>query len=713
MTPNFPTATARRALKLSLAAAALALCIFAGVKPVNQPPSNRLIHEKSPYLQQHAHNPVDWYPWGEEAFEKARKEDKPILLSIGYSTCHWCHVMERESFEDHNTAIEMNKWLVCIKVDREERPDVDSVYMSAVQTMSGQGGWPLNVFLTPELKPFYGGTYFPPQPSYGRPSFIQLVVGVGKAWKDPEQRKRILIDGNKITEALQEMGRPGEASESLKASWLDGAFESLKRSYDHERGGFGGAPKFPMPVNFGFLERYALRKKNDEARDMALHTLRCMAWGGIHDQLGGGFARYSTDEDWHVPHFEKMLYDNAQLAVSYLEAYQSSGDALFAEVAKGIFSYVLRDLKAPEGGFYSAEDADSLEGAEKVEGAFYVWTQAEIMQALGNELGEKFCKAYGVQEHGNVTHDPHGEFHEKNVLFAANPSDGLEAARKTLFEIRAKRPRPHRDEKILTSWNGMMISALAKGWQVLGDKAYLAAARKAESFLCDAMLDSKEARLYRRWAGGERKVEGTADDYAQLAQAELDLYESDGKPESLKRAAELMGLCQKYFYDPASGAYFMTREGHDKNVLARFQETQDNVEPSAASVAANNLLRLAGFTGNAQYRRDAEQALKALGPIMEKSPRAAGAMLSALDMALSPSLHAIVVGGGDMAASLRKAWAPHRILIELKDGEKSELAFAENFKMKGGKPTAYICVDQACKLPTTELGEALKLMSGK
>jgi uncharacterized protein YyaL (SSP411 family) len=673
---------------------------------------NHLSHEKSPYLKQHANNPVDWYPWGEEAFAKARAEDKPILLSIGYSTCHWCHVMERESFEDHNTALAMNQWLVCIKVDREERPDVDALYMAALASMSGQGGWPLNVFLTPELKPFYGGTYFPPLPAYGRPSFVQLVNAIGKAWHDPEQRKRVVEDGDKLASALADMGRPGEGADSLKEAWLDGAFQALKRSFDSERGGFGGAPKFPMPVNFGFLLRYAKRAKSGEAQEMVLHTLRCMAWGGIHDQLGGGFARYSTDENWHVPHFEKMLYDNAQLAVSYLEAYQSSREEFFADTARGIFRYALRDLLSPQGAFYSAEDADSLEGAEKIEGAFYVWTQAEIMAALGETLGAKFCKAYGVEEHGNVRHDPHGEFHEKNVLFAANPSEGLEEAREILLALRAKRPRPHRDEKILTSWNGMMVSALAKGWQVLGEKSYLEAARRAERFLWDTMFDRKEGKLYRRWAEGERKVEGTADDYAQLCAAELDLYESDGNGESLERALEFSALAQKYFYDASSGAYFMTRQGHDANVLARFQELQDNVEPSAASVQVTNLLRLAGFTANLQFRRDAEQALKALGPVMEKSPRAAGAMLAALDLALSPQLHAVVVGEGGLGAALRAAWAPHRILISLKDGEKSKLPFAENFSMKEGKPTAYICVDQACRLPTTDTGQAVELLTG-
>jgi uncharacterized protein YyaL (SSP411 family) len=668
---------------------------------------NRLIHEKSPYLQQHANNPVDWFPWGAEAFAKARAEDKPILLSIGYSTCHWCHVMERESFEDLNTAREMNRWLVCIKLDREERPDVDSVYMAALQAISGQGGWPLNVFLTPGLKPFYGGTYFPPLPSYGRPSFIQLVTAVGKAWKEPGQRQRMLEDSSKISEALKAMGEPGPSAPQLKEEWLKKAYESLARSFDSAKGGFGGAPKFPMPVNFGFLLRYSKRTGEPHAKDMVLHTLRCMAWGGIHDQLGGGFARYSTDEDWHVPHFEKMLYDNAQLAVSYLEAYQASQDPFFAETARGIFSYVLRDLRAPEGAFYSAEDADSLEGEEKVEGAFYAWTKAEIMEALGPELGARFCKAYGVEEQGNVAHDPHGEFHLKNVLFAANPSEGLEEARAKLLELRSRRPRPHRDEKILASWNGLMLSAFAKGFQVLGDEAYLEAALKAEAFLWETLFDAGEGKLYRRWAQGERKVEGVADDYAAMAAAELDLAESGAGPAHLERAKELMLRFREYFYDAESGAVFSSRQGSDPELLARFQEMQDNVEPSAASLAAFNCLRLAGMTGENSWRVMAEKVLLALGPVMEKSPRAAGAMLGALDMALSPSLHVLVLGGGELLKGLRAAWAPRRILLS----EAEPLDFAKGFTKKDGKPTAYICVDQACKLPVTDLEEGLRLLS--
>jgi uncharacterized protein YyaL (SSP411 family) len=680
---------------------------------------NRLQFEKSPYLLQHADNPVDWYPWGPEAFAKARLEDKPILLSIGYSTCHWCHVMEHEAFSVEDTAKLMNEWLVCVKLDREERPDVDTLYMSAVSALTGQGGWPLNVFLTPELKPFYGGTYFPPQPAFGRPSWKQLVLAIGKAWKDKEQRQRILEDSSKMAEALKTMGAPSAPEAQLKPEWLDAAFASFHRAFDENLGGFGDAPKFPMPVNQAFLLRYALRglKESEEARHMALVTLKQMALGGIHDHLGGGFARYSTDARWHVPHFEKMLYDNAQLAVNYLEAGQLSGDSVFFDVARGIFDYVLRDLGAPQGGFYSAEDADSLtpEG-EKVEGAFYVWTEKEILGILGLDAGRRFCAVYGVLEKGNVRHDPHGEFYQKNVLYRDDAVEvgalDLAAWKAQLFQIREKRARPHRDEKLLCSWNALMITALAKGWQVLGDEKYLDQARKAANFILEHLYDAAGRKLYRRWADSERAVEGMADDYAFFIQALLDLYESDADTKWLGLAEELNALCQEYFFDAESGAYFNARQGSDEHLLVRFQEAQDNVEPSAASVQALNLLRLNLFSAKPLYRAQALLALKCLGSIMEESPRACGAMLCALDMALGSQKHIVVVGDLESALlkSLRSVFSPYRALIALKPGGKNSLPFAASFTLKDGKPTAYICADQNCQLPSTDIEEALGLL---
>ena len=443
--------------------------------------SNHLISEKSPYLQQHAHNPVDWYPWGEEAFEKARRESKAIFLSIGYSTCHWCHVMERESFESERIAEVLNRHFVSIKVDREERPDVDRIYMTFVQASTGSGGWPMSVFLTPDLRPFFGGPYFPPDNRYGRPGFQTLLERIADAWQN--DRDRIVESGDKILEQLQDQVAHGHAAQALDKSILDGTYNYFRRSYDKTHGGFGSAPKFPRPVALEFLLRYYHHNRNDEALEMTLHTLRAMADGGMHDQLGGGFHRYSVDERWFVSHFEKMLYDQAQLAITYLEAFQITRDPVYAGIARDIFEYVLRDMTSSEGGFYSAEDADSPlpeNPAEKGEGAFYVWTRPEIDAILGHPAAAGFCRRYGVETDGNVADDPHGEFQGKNILYvhaAREPVDERSVA--LLLAARSRRPRPHLDDKILTAWNGLMISAFTKGAQILDEPRYGEAARRA------------------------------------------------------------------------------------------------------------------------------------------------------------------------------------------------------------------------------------------
>ncbi|MES2201905.1 MAG: thioredoxin domain-containing protein [candidate division FCPU426 bacterium] len=681
---------------------------------------NRLIHEKSPYLKQHANNPVDWRPWGPEAFEAAQSEDKPILLSIGYSTCHWCHVMEHESFAVANTAAVMNQWLICVKLDREERPDVDALYMSAVTSLTGQGGWPLNVFLTPDLKPFYGGTYFPPRAGFGRPAWVQMVEAIGRAWKNPGQRAQILEDSSKMTEALKTLGQASAPEKELKAEWMDTALASFQRDFDPNHGGFGGAPKFPMPVNQAFLMRYALHKTPAaaSARAMALLNLRKMALGGIQDHLGGGFARYSTDETWLLPHFEKMLYDNAQLAVNYLEAMQLSGDAAFGETARGILEYVLRDLRSPEGAFYSAEDADSLDTeGEKVEGAFYVWTRDEILKELGESEGAVFCSAYGVKEEGNLPNDPHGEFYQKNVLHPdpdwKGDYAGLELSRRKLFELRCKRPRPHRDEKVLCAWNALMISALAKGWQVLGDARYLKAAQDCAQFLFASMFDADQQRLYRRYAEGERAVEGMASDYADLIQACLDLYESDGEGIWLTRAETLASVMRSDFFEETTGAVFNCKQGQDPHLLSRLQETHDNVEPSAASVLASVFLRLDLLTEKAGYREAGLSALKALGASMARQPRAAAAALSALDLALGPPTHVVVLSPPDseMLAAVRRVFSPRRALIALAPGAAGAPGFTKDFQMLQGKPTAYVCVDRACRLPSADSAEVSRLIT--
>ncbi len=514
--------------------------------------TNALINEKSPYLRQHAHNPVEWLPWGPAAFEKARKEDKPIFLSIGYSTCHWCHVMAHESFEDERLAEILNRDFVAVKVDREERPDVDRIYMLFVQASTGSGGWPMSVFLTPELKPFFGGTYFPPDSRYGRPGFRELLEHLSAAWK--QERERVEASGANVTEQLRALASSAKAVLEPDRALFEAAFWQFRRMFDARWGGFGGAPKFPRPVVLNYLLRFYAAEKNEEALEMVAHTLRQMAAGGMHDQLGGGFHRYSVDERWFVPHFEKMLYDEAQLAVSYVEAYQITRDEQFAEVARDIFSYVLRDLRDADGGFYSAEDADSPDPenpSHSREGAFYVWRQREIEALLETRDAAVFCARFGVEPDGNVNEDPHGEFTGRNILYEARSQEEagsrqalsrnetvkvLARAEQVLFTARSKRPRPHLDNKILTSWNGLIISALAKGYAVLGDEEYRDAAQRAASFVLSRMHDAESGQLLRRYCDGEAAVAGFLDDYAFFAQALLDLFEATSDPAWLEAA---------------------------------------------------------------------------------------------------------------------------------------------------------------------------------
>src|SRR5438874_2211280 len=502
--------------------------------------TNRLAHEKSPYLLQHAHNPVDWYPWGEEAFTKARRENKPIFLSIGYSTCHWCHVMAHESFENDEVAAIMNREFVNIKVDREERPDVDRVYMTFVQATTGGGGWPMSVWLTPDLKPFVGGTYFPPEDRYGQPGFKKVLERIATAWK--ENHDKIVEQGSKIVEALRESQSGGKPESKIDSTVLVAAYRQLDRSYDPKEGGFGNAPKFPRPVTLNFLTRfYAPDPKSDSAKhalEMALFTLSKMAAGGMHDHIGGGFHRYSVDRYWHVPHFDKMLYDQAQLAVAYLDAFQITGDRQFELVARDILDYVARDMTSKEGGFFSAEDADSPIAAgiggpghsKTAEGAFYIWTKKEIDAALG-EAADVYDFHYGVQAHGNAPEgsDPHDEFRGKNILIQRHAiSDTarhfkkregeiariLRQSREKLFGIRAQRPRPHLDDKVISSWNGLMISAYARTAQVLDDARYLEIATRAATFLRANLYDPSRKILFRNYRGSRSDIEGFADDYA-------------------------------------------------------------------------------------------------------------------------------------------------------------------------------------------------------
>jgi len=679
---------------------------------------NRLVHEKSPYLLQHANNPVDWYPWGPEAFEKARKEDKPILVSIGYSTCHWCHVMEHESYEDPAVAAIMNKYLVNIKVDREERPDIDKIYMTAISAMTGSGGWPLNVFLTPELKPIYGGTYFPPEAKWGHPSWKDVVEQIGQTWKDPANRKKMEDAAAHITESLKTYANAALPPVEGDPAWFEQSFKSFQHIYDAARGGFGTAPKFPMPVYHNFLLRYYARSKNKDALNMSLDTLRAMAKGGIYDQLGGGFARYSTDENWHIPHFEKMLYDNAQLSVNYLEAYQITHDEEFKRIAVETLGYIQRDMTHPEGGFYSAEDADSLpssDATEKKEGAFYVWDQADVLDIAGAKAGEVFCFHYGVRKGGNAASDPHQEFTNKNILYIAHPLAEtarqfnlaepetqllLDETKEKLLDARSRLPRPHLDDKIISGWNGLMISGFAKGYQILGDRSYLDSAERAARFLKSHLYDAKTHELFRRWRDNDRQARGIADDYAFLTQGLLDLYETDFNQEWLDWAVELTEAQKTRFYDATRGGFFMTALDQDSNLLLRFKEDSDNVEPSASSVAALNLLRLAQLTDRKEFQDDAEATLKSFGATLKESPTVMPEMLVALDFALTEPRQIVIAGKPNASDTQALLDTLHQQFIPVKTVVLAGPEAPQ--KPMNGKAAAYVCIHHTCKQPTSE-----------
>jgi uncharacterized protein YyaL (SSP411 family) len=688
---------------------------------------NHLIAEKSPYLQQHAHNPVDWYPWSDEAFDKARREDKPIFLSIGYSTCHWCHVMERESFENDAIAEIINRFFVPVKVDREERPDVDRIYMTYVQAATGSGGWPMSVFLTPDLKPFFGGTYFPPDNRYGRPGFPALLERIASAWR--EQRAEIVETGSKVISQLKSISDPAATGGIADKTTLDSTFQFFRRTFDATHGGFGDAPKFPRPVALNFLFRYYVRTQRSEALQMSLDTLRAMAAGGMHDQLGGGFHRYSVDERWFVPHFEKMLYDQAQLAISYLEAYQITHNALYADIARSTLDYVLRDMTHPDGGFYSAEDADSVidpaNPKEKGEGAFYVWTAGELEQVLGRELYELFAAHYGVEKDGNVHQDPHSEFTGKNILYLRQSPEPavaqqLQEAKAKLLEIRSKRVRPHLDDKILTSWNALMISAFAKAAQILDDPRYLAAAQRAARFILTRMYDPASNVLQRRFREGEAAIHGFLDDYAFFIASLLDLYEADFDPEHLETALVLAAKMRELFEDPEAGGFFTTA-GQDSSLLLRMKDDYDGAEPSGNSVALLDLLRLAHLTDRDEYRQAATRTLDALMPKMSSQPVAVPQMLVGLDYSLATKREVVIAGDPNaestraLLGELRSRFLPYTVTLFLdSDATREQLTgifpAAELMRQLDGQPTAYVCENYACRLPTTEVPKFAELL---
>ncbi len=737
--------------------------IAAEVTPAAAEHTNRLAREKSPYLLQHAHNPVDWYPWGEEAFSKARRENKPIFLSIGYSTCHWCHVMAHESFEDKETATIMNREFVNIKVDREERPDVDRVYMTFVQATTGGGGWPMSVWLTPELKPFVGGTYFPPEDRYGQPAFKKVLERIATAWK--QNHEKLAQQGSKIVDALREsQASQAAAGDKIDIGVFDKAYDQLAHTFDTKEGGFGTSPKFPRPVTLNFLTRFYARNvaqvsnlrtqqsatskvgpQAEQALAMDLFTLRKMAAGGIHDHVGGGFHRYSVDRYWHVPHFEKMLYDQAQLAVAYLDAFQITQDRQYESVVRDILDYVSRDMTSKEGGFFSAEDADSpavaeagdFDHAKTAEGAFYVWTEKQIDDALGSDA-ELFKFHYGVQPHGNAPEgsDPQDEFRGKNILIARHTiaetaqhfkkSEGevrqsLARSREELLSVRNQRPRPHLDDKILASWNGLMISAYARAAQLLDEPHYLEVATLAAKFARENLYDKSRKILFRNYRGGHSDIEGFADDYAFVIQGLVDLYEASFDIEWLKFAMELQETQDRLFFDDKGGGYFST-SGRDTSVVLRMKDDNDSAEPAASSVAALNLLRLAQFRDDKQLGARARKTIDAFAPTLSHFASAMPQMLVSMDFGLSKPRQIVIAGQisnpetKTLLKEVHRHFLPNKILL-LADGGKGQKYLGKKNEpirsMTGvnGRSAAYVCENFTCKEPVTDPNALRELLS--
>ena len=703
-----------------------------------EPYTNRLVHEKSPYLLQHAHNPVDWYPWGDEAFEKAKKEDKPIFLSVGYSTCHWCHVMEEESFENPETAKMMNDNFVSIKVDREERPDVDTIYMQVVTAMTGSGGWPMTVILTPDLKPFFGGTYFPPEDRWGRPGLKTVLQSVAQKWKT--ERAQILESSESITQAVRAEAESRAAmSHSLDQKTLAKAYQQLRSQFDASYGGFSRAPKFPRSHTLSFLLRYWKRTGDAKALEMVEKTLQEMAKGGMYDHLGGGFHRYSTDQLWRVPHFEKMLYDQAILSKSYLEAYQATGKQEYARLAREIFEYVLRDMTGPHGAFYSAEDADSApnpaQPKKKSEGAFYIWSQDEIVNGLGKEKADIFNFYYGVQPNGNAPQDPHGEFKGRNILYAAHSLEEtakkfelssdeivttLKESKRILFTMRSKRPRPHLDDKVLTDWNGLMISSLAFGSRVLNEPRYRDAAEKAADFLLEKMK-RKDGRLMHRYRDGEVAITGFIEDYAFFTHGLFDLYEATFDARYLEEANFFLKDMSRIFWDEAGGGFFLTGKDAEK-LIARTKELYDGAIPSGNSVATLSLLRVGRLTMDRQMEDWARSTLDAFSADLDKFPAGYPQMLIALDFAIGPSREIVIAGDRSdpdvqtMIQTVYEKFIPNKVTAlhpkEAKEAKGIEALspFIEKQVMIGGKPTVYVCKNYVCDFPTTDISKFKKLL---
>jgi uncharacterized protein YyaL (SSP411 family) len=745
-----------RATHSAIAAALLLLCwanpgmgaVEDDVAPVNPVPiaqprrPNRLINEKSPYLREHAYNPVDWCPWGEEAFSRARRENKPIFLSIGYSTCHWCHVMARESFENEAIAHLMNESFVCIKVDREERPDVDQVYLAYVESATGSSGWPMTVLLTPDLKPFFGGSYFPPEDSKGHPGLRSIIGTYSRAWKTGSGS--IVADSNQILAEIREQAAAAPGSDRIGDGVSDDGYRQLAANFDPKFGGFGGAPKFPRPSVLAFLfQTYSLSPRTERGRhslDMALFTLRRISEGGIHDHIGGGFHRYAVDESWQVPHFEKMLYDQAQLAECYLDAYQVTHDKAFAESARDILDFAGREMTSPEGGFYSAQDADSLAepgSRDRSEGAYYVWAERDIEGLIGPERARIFNFHFGVEAGGNVRGKQHGEFEGRNILAQAHsPAETarmagvgeadvdrvLDESRALLLRARNGRPHPNIDHKVIASWNGLMISAYSRGYQVLNDPAYLENATRAAAFIEKAMYRGKGGPLLRSYCDGPSAVEGFADDYAFVIQGLLDLYEASFDVHWLEWAERLQEQQNRLFWDTGHDGYFETT-GQDATVLVRSKPYFDGAEPSANSVSAMNLLRLGAIFDDAAYRATGEKTIAAFASQIHRSPSSLSGMLVSIDWLRNPPRQIMIEGRADgpdtlvLLAELNRHFVPRKTVV-LADGDAGQQFFARRIPLFADLPrlppataVAFVCENYVCRLPTSDVEKFSGLLS--
>ena len=695
--------------------------------------SNRLKDEKSPYLLQHADNPVDWYPWGEEAFEKARKENKPILLSIGYSTCHWCHVMEHESFEDEEVAELINETFVSIKVDREERPDIDNIYMTVCQMMSKAGcGWPLNIIMTPDKKPFFAATYIPKESRYGRMGMIEFVPKVKEAWE--KDNENIMKSAETVTEAVKKVTDVSQNvdGKNLTAKTLDTAYNQLLRNFDEENGGFGKSPKFPTPHNHLFLLRYWKRTGNEQALVMVEKTLQQMRLGGIYDHIGFGFHRYSTDPNWLLPHFEKMLYDQALLVMTYTEAYQATGKKVYENTAREILTYILRDMTSPEGGFYSAEDADS----EGEEGKFYVWTEDGIKETLDGKEAELIIRTYNTSKSGNFTEEASGHQTGSNILHLKQSlsdiapsyeitkeefSERIEKARVTLFKEREKRIHPYKDDKILTDWNGLMIAAFAMAGRTFNDPQYTEAAAKAAGFILSDMRD-KNGKLLHRYRQGEAGIKANVDDYAFLIWGLLELYESTFDLQYLKQAISLQGEMDNGFWDDENGGYFFTSHEAEE-LISRQKEIYDGAVPSGNSAAALNLIKLSRITGKVEYEQKAAELGKVFSDTIERGPMAYTLFMMGLDFGLGPSYEVVIVGNPDsddtkaMIQAVRKKYSPSKVVLLKDAGEKAKITeiadFTKGQSSLSGKATAYVCLNHVCNLPTTDIDKMVELLKTK